>query len=173
MVAFEAAQQLAARGVEVQGLILIDAPRPVDHEPLPPAIIAAISRPNGQSGHFAAGSRVALEEEYLSNASLLGSYKPKSHHKATGKRLKAVMLRSQEVQDTEALWGVRYDWLSRQDARSAAVLAWEALVGGPVKVLPIPGNHFEPFLQDNVSLTLSLSAKFPAFAFQTPSWTTC
>jgi hypothetical protein len=61
------------------------------------------------------------------------------------------MLRSQDTLDTEALCGVRYDWLSRQDVRDTAIMEWEELVGGPVQVFPIAGNHFEPFLEDKVS----------------------
>lgn len=147
--AFEVAQQLMANGFEVKGLILIDAPSPVDHKPLPAAVIASIIKPNGQS--HASGNSAALEGEFLSNASLLGTYKPEFFSKANGKRLKTVMLRSQDVFDTENLCGVRYDWLSRQDTRAAAIVAWEELVGGHVKVLPIPGNHFEAFSKENVS----------------------
>ncbi|RYP75913.1 hypothetical protein DL771_002177 [Monosporascus sp. 5C6A] len=152
VVAFEAAQQLTAHGLEVKGLVLIDSPCPVDHEPLPAAVIASITRTSVQPGRLASSS-VALEEEFSSNASLLGSYKPQSFPKATGRRLKAVMLRSQDILDTEALWAVRYDWLSRQDTRAAAVVAWEELVGGHVEVLPIPGNHFEPFSEDKIGET--------------------
>ncbi|KAM0306263.1 hypothetical protein ACHAPM_000824 [Fusarium culmorum] len=65
------------------------------------------------------------------------------------------MLQSKDTLDTEALCGVRYDWLSRQDVRDAAITEWESLVGGPVQVVPIAGNHFEPFLDDKVTETSS------------------
>ncbi|GAB0138039.1 t1pks [Epichloe bromicola] len=149
VVAFEAAQQLAVRGFEVKGLVLIDSPSPIDHEPLPAAIISSIARHQ----HVASSRSVALEEEFISNASLLATYKPESFHKATGRRLKTVMLRSQDVLDTEALHDVRYDWLSRQDTRAAAIVAWEEIVGGHVEVLPIQGNHFQPFLKDMIGET--------------------
>lgn len=146
--------------------MLIDSPSPVDHEPLPASIIATIVKQSGQPEHAASGRSVALEEEFISNASLLGTYKPESFPKATGRRLKTVMLQSQDVVDTEALWGVRYDWLSRQDTRAAAIDAWEELVGGHLEVLPIPGNHFEPFLKDMVGvfavlLVNRLSSRLP------------
>lgn len=146
--AFEAARQLMAKGFKVKGLILIDSPSPIDHEPLPAVVVANIIKPSGQS--HASGNSAALEEEFMSNASLLGTYKPEFFHKANGERLKTVMLRSQDVFDTESLCGVRYDWLSRQDTRTAAIVAWEELVGGHVEVLPIPGNHFEAFSKENV-----------------------
>lgn len=131
---------------------MIDSPSPVDHEPLPAAVITSITNPSGQCGPLDSGSSKALEEEFLSNASLLAIYKPRSFTEATGKSLKTIMLRSRDVLDTEALNGVKYDWLSRQDTRDAAIGTWEELVGGHIDVLPIPGNHFQPFAKDKVCI---------------------
>ncbi|KAH7141841.1 hypothetical protein EDB81DRAFT_899181 [Dactylonectria macrodidyma] len=153
ILAFEAAQQLTIRGLEVKGLVLIDSPNPIGHEPLPAAVISSITKPSGQYERLAWGSSAALEEEFQSNASLLGAYNPESFPNATGRKMTTVMLRSQDVLDTECLYGVCYDWLSRQDARDASVVAWEDLVGGHVEVFPIPGNHFEPFLDNNIGET--------------------
>lgn len=129
----------------MRGLVLIDSPSPINHEPLPAPIISSITRSTGRSE-----STNALEEEFLFNASLLGRYKPERLSLTTGRTLKTVMLQSKDTLDTEALCGVRYDWLSRQDVRDAAIAEWESLVGGPVQVVPIAGNHFEPFLDDKV-----------------------
>lgn len=158
--AFEAAQQLMANGFEVKGLILIDSPNPIDHEPLPNEVVANIIKPSNQT--HALNNNAALREEFQFNASLLGSYKAVSFSKTNRLRLKTVMLRSQDIFDTERLCGVRYDWLSSQDARAAAIVAWEGLVGGHVEVLPIPGNHFEAFSQKNVS---SLSFRYISSLF--------
>lgn len=155
VVAFEAAQQLTAHGLEVKGLILIDSPSPIDHEPLPAEIIFSITKPRCQS-HLISGNFVALEKEFSSNAHLLGTYEPGSFNSINLKGPKTVMLRSQDILDTEALYGVRYDWLSRQVTRTAAIADWEELVGGQVEVLPIPGNHFEPFLKENVGVSVPL-----------------
>lgn len=152
--AFEAARQLAARGIEVKGLVLIDSPSPVDHEPLPAAIIANIIKSSSQPRNTPPGKFAALEEEFRCNADLLGIYKPEPFPKAAnGRSLRTVMLRSQDVFDPEALCGVRYDWLGRQDTRTAAIATWQDLVGGHVQVMPIPGHHFEPFTEKNVSGT--------------------
>ncbi|KAK8134555.1 polyketide synthase [Apiospora sp. TS-2023a] len=154
VVAFEAARQLAARGIEVKGLVLIDSPSPVDHEPLPAAIIANIIKSSGQPGNAPQGKYAALEEEFRCNADLLGIYKPEPFPKAAnGRGLKTVMLRSQDVFDPEALCGVRYDWLGRQDTRTAAIATWQDLVGSSVHVMPIPGHHFEPFTDENIDET--------------------
>ncbi|KAF4332180.1 polyketide synthase [Fusarium beomiforme] len=149
IVAFEAAQLLTNRGFEVKGLVMIDSPCPVDHDPLPAEVIASISSSNSQKRSVSS----ALEEEFMSNAVLLGIYKPVSFPQATGRGLKTVMLMSQDLFDTEALCGVRYDWLSKRDTRYTAIGSWEELVGGHVEVLPIPGNHFQPFLDGMIDRT--------------------
>lgn len=151
--AFEAARQLEARGFKVKGLILIDSPNPIDHEPLPAAIISKIAQPSRK--HLGPPRRyAALEKEFAHNASLLCSYKPEPFTSVRQRGLKTVMLRSRDIFDSEAVCGVHYDWLSRQDTRTDAILAWSELVGGHVHVTSIPGNHFEPFLEENVSPTL-------------------
>ena len=151
MVAFEAARQLAARGIEIKGLVLIDSPYPVDHEPLPASIISKILTPSQQVLLGPPRKPTALEREFSHNASLLGTYKPEPFNMINGRKLKTVMLRCSDTFDCEALCSVRYDWLSRQDTRSAAISAWCDLVGGHVHVMSISGNHFEPFLAENVS----------------------
>ncbi|KAK8066684.1 Orsellinic acid synthase [Apiospora hydei] len=142
VVAFEAARQLMADGFDVRGLILIDSPSPIDHEPLPNEVISQVI-----------GGNVALKEEFQFNASLLGDYRPTPLLSNSQTRLKTVMLRSEELFDTEILCGVQYEWLSSQVSRDAAVAAWEGLVGERVEVMPIPGNHFEPFSNSNIRKT--------------------
>ncbi len=68
------------------------------------------------------------------------------------------MLRSQQTFDTETECGVRYDWLMSQEARDDAVKGWEELLGGRIEVFPIPGNHFEAFIPENVSHDCSLGS---------------
>ncbi|KAM0234041.1 hypothetical protein ACHAP5_010219 [Fusarium lateritium] len=153
IVAYEAAQQLTIRGFDVKGLVLIDSPSPIDHEPLPAALIASIIGSSNETATLSSSSSTALEEEFLSNASLLGHYKPRSFTEATGKTLKTAILRSRDVLDTQALCGVKYDWLNWQDTRDAAIGTWEELAGGHINVLPIPGNHFQPFAEDKIDET--------------------
>lgn len=140
-----------ANGFEVRGLVLIDAPNPINHEPLPREVITSVTKHSSRMG--ASSESTAMEEEFLYNASLLGAYEATPLPASRPSRLRTVMLRSQDVMDTESLCGVSYEWLSNQDARSAAIVAWEGLVGGHVEVLSIPGNHFEPFSRTNVSFS--------------------
>lgn len=78
------------------------------------------------------------------------------------------MLQSKDTLDTEALCGVRYDWLSRQDVRDAAIAEWESLVGGPVQVVPIAGNHFEPFIDDKVRQIDFRVRKYTDITYRSP-----
>jgi thioesterase domain-containing protein len=150
--AFEAAQQLMAKGIDVKGLILIDSPSPINHEALPNEVIAKIIQSGSAKQNHALDSNVALREEFQHNASLLKTYKPLPVSEENGSRFKVVMLRSQDTFDTENLCGVRYDWLTSQETRDAAIVSWEKLVGGHVEVFPIPGNHFEAFSPKNVRM---------------------
>ncbi|KAF4443740.1 polyketide synthase [Fusarium austroafricanum] len=136
------------------GLVMIDSPSPVDHDPLPAAVIANIARSSGQMGTSASISN-ALEEEFTSNAALLGTYKPVPFPQTTGRVLRTAMLLSQDPFDTETLCGAKYDWLSKRDTRDDSIGTWEELVGCHIEVLPIPGNHFEPFLDDMIDKTSS------------------
>ena len=88
--------------------------------------------------------------EFKQNADLLADFNPKDFDASKDTKIRTVYLRSQETLDTETACGVRYPWLSSQAARDSAIQGWEGLVGAPVKVLPVPGNHFEPFLPQNV-----------------------
>lgn len=135
--AFAAGQELIKLGFEVKGLILIDSPFPINHQPLPDAIIA----------HFV--KNTALIDKFKQNASLLGRYKPPPDIVS---EFKIAYLRCQDTIDTERLCNVKYDWLSRQDTRDEAIVGWMEILHGQAKVFPIPGNHFEPFAPQNVSL---------------------
>jgi len=152
VVAFEAATQLQSAGFDVKGLILIDSPLPRNHQPLPEGIIThvlsnTLSTPNSPKKNRDIINPHLLTE-FKHNAALLGTYSP-----PTTTYFKTVMLRSRDILDTEALCGVKYDWLSSQRARDEAVKGWEGILGGKVDVLEIPGNHFEAFDEKYVSPT--------------------
>ncbi|KAF5549199.1 polyketide synthase [Fusarium mexicanum] len=131
IIAFEAAQLLTKRGFKVQGLVMIDSPSPVDHDPLPATVIANVARSSGQMGTSISS---ALEEEFMSNAALLGAYSPVPFLQATGRVLRTAMLVSNDLFDTETLCGVRYDWLSKQDTRDDSIRTWEELVGCHIEI---------------------------------------
>ena len=96
-------------------------------------------------------SAAALASQFRTHAEFLSRYQAEP---ATSEGvLRCVMLRSQDTMDTTTLCGVAYSWLEDQDARSQSIKDWEQLVGRPMEVLPIPGNHFEPFTPPHVSVS--------------------
>ena len=147
MLAYEVAAQLKSTGFEVKGLILIDAPFPCNHEPLPDEIIDYVLSGPRKIKDGMTKTNTCLQTEFKRNARLLGNYSPPIIN-----FVKAVMLRSRDILDTVKLCGVRYDWLSNQAARDDAVKRWEEMLGGEMHVLDIPGNHFQVFDQEFVSL---------------------
>lgn len=152
VVAFEAARRLSKAGIWVKGLILIDSPCPGNHEPLPEKVIAhvvqsATSKTKTDLSH----SIDSLISEFHRNAALLGKYSPVAFDAEQRTAIKTIFLRSRETFDTQTTCNVRYDWLSSQKARDAAIDSWKLLVGHNTKILIIPGHHFEPFAPENVS----------------------
>ena len=147
MLAYEVAAQLKSTGFDVKGLILIDAPFPRNHEPLPDEIIDYVLDGPRKIKNGITKTNTSLQTEFRRNACLLGDYSPPIVNP-----IKAVMLRSRDILDTEKLCGVRYDWLSNQAAHDDAVKEWEELLGGALDVLEIPGNHFQVFDEKFVSL---------------------
>ena len=143
------ARQLLQKGKEVKGLILIDSPYPIDHEPIPNSIIAYFvnlwSRKDPEEGEE---TRQLMSTQFQANAALLGKYKPPATETAYPK---VIILRSRETFDCDRLCGIQYPWISDQEARKAAIIAWEQLIGQSIPVLDIPGNHFEAFMSQNVS----------------------
>ena len=168
VVAFEAARLLRDAGRPVQGLILIDAPFPVDHVPLPQALITHLF---GKRRPGAASSKDAfVVDQFQYHARLL------SEHRATpcmddgegGRGIRTVILYSENTLDTERLCGVPYEWLNSEKVQKDVVQGWKTLVGEPVGSLSIPGNHFEAFDRGNVSLFFTSSPPFffnPFYAF--------
>lgn len=60
------------------------------------------------------------------------------------------MLHSKEVFETTRLCGTSYPWLENQQYRDMELQQWETLLGRPLAIEQIPGNHFEPFDNKNV-----------------------
>ena len=131
---------------------MIDSPLPRNHQPLPQEIVAYILSNNQNNANGATNNKDVVNPHLLAefklSATLLGSYSAPSTAP-----IKTVMLRNSDVFDTEALCGVKYDWLSSQKTRDEAIEGWEEILGTKVDVLEIPGNHFEAFDEQYVSLT--------------------
>lgn len=146
-------RQLRRRGnTSVQGVILIDSPQPVSHEPLPQAVVSHVCERMPAHTPAMRRIRLAIEAQFQRNARLLGSYNPLSEGAGAGGDVQCVMMKCKETFDAEGLCDVSYPWLSDDGSRSESVKVWESLVGRSVPVLDVSGNHFDLFSPENVSI---------------------
>ncbi|KAL4915855.1 hypothetical protein BDW62DRAFT_203307 [Aspergillus aurantiobrunneus] len=141
VLAYEITQQLKS---QVAGVILIDSPSPINHQPLPRSVIQHILQDLGLD---TGSTRTGLMAQFTAHAAMLGEYSPAKDDSET----EFVMLQSEETLDTTRLCSVSYPWLESKTAQREAVAQWRSLVDGEIRVLPIPGNHFEPFKVQNVA----------------------
>ncbi|KAF9631050.1 conidial yellow pigment biosynthesis polyketide synthase [Lasiodiplodia theobromae] len=146
VLAFEVSRQLrqSRSPRAVLGVVLIDSPAPVDHVPLPSAVISHIAGCGAAPN--ASKTRGCVEAQFRRNAELLGRYKPRP----ANADVPVVMLKCKRTFDTQRLCGVSYPWLSDEGARMESVKVWERLVGGQVRVLDVDGDHFDLFAPNNV-----------------------
>ena len=160
--------QLQNAGRRIDGVVLIDSPYPINHQPLPDAITAYLTglQQSPSSTAFAADSpaqsrRERVLAQFQTNAAMLGKYKPTTITTILS-TFKVIMLQSRDTFDSEALCGIQYPWLQEQEERKSAIKAWCKLLGREMPVLEIPGNHFEPFKMENVSIA---TAYKPSISF--------
>ena len=145
--AFEMANQLKEAGVVVKGLILIDSPFPVNHQPLPKQISSAVVE--GIYSRLDHKTKSKTSKAFERHASMLATYTPPTHCSPV-----TVALKSNESIPTEEKYGVDYPWLSKQDVRAEALDLWSTLVGGRLETLDVSGNHFQALDPDNVSIRI-------------------
>ena len=167
VVAFRAAQLLLAKDYPVKGVILIDSPAPLDQQPLPTEIVNAIVKPpDKDADEMSIAINKAVLRQFTLNTALLVKFEPAP----MPTQPKMILLRSREGFDASGLACERHAWLEDREDRRSAVQGWETVVGAKVEVIDIPGNHFEVFEDDNVSLNLGLLDD-GRFNFQDP-WLT-
>ena len=144
--AYEVSLQLAKRGVQVQGVLLIDSPSPINHIPLSESVIDSVLALQTRR----AGSKLEglVKAQFVMNARMLGKYNPRatSEHSPS---LKLVLLRSKEGYDPPSISGTP-TWLTDRKNPKSASAGWETIAGEPIKVMDIPGHHFQPFEASHV-----------------------
>ena len=176
--------------MQVRGVVLIDTPVPLNHNPLPEAVIEYLASPASTRKHFrsASGSEPSPASVSIPSPSpnpLASGSKSRSRSPEAAKNSVAflfqwhaqllskhqmtplsdiaglnphyVMLQSSDNFPTSKLCGVAYPWFESDAARHQATEQWREAItrgGGKMTVLMIPGNHFEPFLPENVSVLL-------------------
>ena len=152
MVAFETTRILLAKGYPVKGVILIDSPPPLDHQALPKEIIDAVTKVRtATADQPTTVVRDTVRKQFMSNTALLSDFKPDRK----GISPAIVLLRCTEGFDASGIECPGHEWLEdRSDVRNT-VAGWEQIVEEEIKVIDIPGNHFEVFDKDNVSRKLT------------------
>ncbi|KAI1208282.1 putative polyketide synthase [Annulohypoxylon truncatum] len=150
VVAFEAARRLLAQGHGVIGVVLIDAPAPVDHQPLSPRIIDAVTGQAKAPGTEAAKAiRALTRRSFASCASLLGAFTPESPAALPMPRV--FLLRSREGwQDASDPDFFENEWLQDRRSPRGAISGWETVTASKVAWVDIPGNHFQVFDSANI-----------------------
>lgn len=151
VVAFEMARLLSERGdCLVRGVVLIDAPPPLDHVPLARETVqaameakhvhAAKTRPPEAVRFHEAVGTLAVRNN-LRRAAMLGRYRPRRE----GVMPRVVLLRSAEGFRAAGYALPENKWLHDRTDPKTSSGAWEELVGAKIKVIDIPGDHFTPF----------------------------
>ncbi|KAJ4000729.1 polyketide synthase [Lentinula boryana] len=149
VVAYEVALQLAKRGINTRGIVLIDAPNPIGHVPLSDALIKTIARYDRKTGPVEIGKLV--QKQFAMNSQLLSAYDP---HGTGGVCPPLVFLRSESGYAIEGVTDIP-SWLADRSDTTNIVAGWNEL-SSSVKVWDIPGHHFQAF--DNANIA-SVSAK--------------
>ncbi|KAG7133422.1 Orsellinic acid synthase like protein [Verticillium longisporum] len=148
VLALEISHQLQQRGNSPRGIILIDSPLPIEHEPLPEEIISRVVRkfPSLHESGAAAKVRSCVEAQFRRHAGLLKGYSPLPFRGD----VPCVSIVCKKTIDTQALCGVSYPWLSDSGFRDKSLKGWERLLGREIPVLEIDCNHFEVFDAPNI-----------------------
>jgi hypothetical protein len=133
-------------GTQVKGVLLIDSPVPANHTPLPDALLDHVANQGGQRPCSEIGKLV--KAQFKMNSHILGNYNPLS---SQGPFPPLAFLRSSEGFNPPEVPDVPL-WLADRSDPEQVVAGWERLVGCHMKVWGIPGHHFRPFDNSNVSI---------------------
>ncbi|KAK0669809.1 putative polyketide synthase [Cercophora samala] len=149
VLAFEVSRQLRTRHPEVtiKGVILIDSPLPIDHDPLPQQVISHVVGSKGRDSPL----RKQIHEQFSRHAGMLERYSRQPFGETNGGGVPCAMLFCTKTMDTDRACGVSYPWLSDGEYRSKAVERWETVVGRRLLVLDLDCDHFEVFEDGNIS----------------------
>ena len=146
VVAFRAAQILLADKHPVRGVVLIDSPPPLDHQPLPADLIDIVFKTSQKPNKIVDTIHRSIRRQVILNTAMLTSFRP-VHGTPTPKM---ILLRSREGYDTSSLPVRHTAWLSDRSDPRCLIDDWETVVGAKVDVMDIPGHHFGPFEAENV-----------------------
>lgn len=157
VVAFETARILIDTGHKVAGVVLIDSPPPVDHQPLSSKLIhAATAGPHGVEGGKGERRETIREltrKSFARSAAMLGAFEPKDASGIGQPMPRIILLRAKEgfrLEDSQSNEPENL-WLQDRSDPRTGVAGWESIVESKVSVIDVPGNHFQLFDGKNVS----------------------
>ena len=137
-------------GMDVKGVVLIDAPGPTDHIPLSATLLDHVVS-QGESSRSGTEMAGFVREQFRKSSELLKGYSPSSR----GSYPHVAFLRSREGMkvEPESMQEKVPVWLTDRDGPEAMISGWETLLKGKLERWDIPGDHFQPFLPENVSVS--------------------
>ncbi|KAJ7216777.1 polyketide synthase [Mycena haematopus] len=144
--AYEIALQLTSRGIHVGGILLIDSPSPINHTPLSDALIDVVIELDTRAASSSEFSAL-VKKQFSMNARMLAKYVP---HATASLCPPLVLLRSSEGFHPSGVTDIP-TWLADRSDPQTSVAGWQSLAHCSVKVLDIPGNHFQPFHSSNIA----------------------
>lgn len=126
------------------GVLLIDCPDPFNHVPLSSSLIDDLM---SKRGRRLGNSPVLCEAQFLKSAELLRKHNPTPAISP----LHIVYLESKEGYKSLNSNVDVPDWLAQRSPGVVVCTGWALLTSEPIRVLKIPGNHFEAFDPQMVS----------------------
>ena len=142
-------------GFDVKGVVLVDAPCPTDHVPLSAALLDHIVT-QGKPGWSGTETMGSIKKHFRKSSELLKGYSPLPG----GSYPRVTFLRSREgvKVGTRPTGGKTPTWLVDRAEPETTINGWEALLKGKVEWWDVPGDHFQPFLPENVGVSRSSCA---------------
>ena len=150
VVAFEVGCLMLEEGLDVKGVVLVDAPCPTDHVPLSAALLDYVAT-QGKSPRSEIETLGSIRGQFRKSSELLMGYSPSSDRPHP----RVAFLRSREGMrvEFESMQEKVPVWLADRDEPKSTVNGWETLLGGELERWDVPGNHFQPFLPENVCVS--------------------
>lgn len=136
-------------GIEVAGLVLIDSPPPQTDTPLADDVLDAVFSSKSQ------GRSVALARRQMQHATAaLVAYDPSASPALGVLPSKTVILRCADPYSVSRTHTKSQSdlFLAERSDSGSIVREWEELLGYEISTFDIPGNHFQPFDHEYVSI---------------------
>lgn len=140
-------------GFDVKGVVLIDSPCPTDHVPLSATLLDYIVTRRNTSGSETEMTG-AVREQLRKSSELLKRHLPSSDEPyprvAFVRSREGVKIESRSMQEKIPVW------LADREEPETTIGGWETLLKRKLKRWDVRGDHFQPFMLENVSARVRL-----------------